>query len=275
MGYRGRHFIRERVWVCGDYVEADIYPVFQAPGQRRKKSRPTRDIQARINQRDAERKFARIAHTNFTQEDLALDLTVREPMEAEEAVKKLRAYLRRIRRQYRKAGTELKYLYITERGAASGRVHFHLIINAGPMSRDELEEAWGLGHANSRRLQFDENGITALTEYLTKSRRKKQERVTYRRWTGSKNLIRPEPVITDGELTVTEALDLADAIERRDAAEMAAELWPGYFLAEAEALKNLYNHGTYIHLRMARPETWHGRPQRAEYLWGELGEDEP
>lgn len=145
MGYRGRHFIRERVWVCGDYVEADIYPVFQAPGQRRKKSRPTRDIQARINQRDAERKFARIAHTNFTQEDLALDLTVREPMEAEEAVKKLRAYLRRIRRQYRKAGTELKYLYITERGAASGRVHFHLIINAGPMSRDELEEAWGTG----------------------------------------------------------------------------------------------------------------------------------
>lgn len=266
--------MRRRVWVCGDYIEADVYPVFQQPGKRRKKCRPTRRVQEIINQRDAERKLARIMEANFGAEDLEVDLTVGEPMETEEATKLLKAYLRRIRRRYRKAETELRYLYITERGARSGRVHFHLCLNAGPMSRDELEAEWGLGYANSRRLQFAENGVSALAGYLSKQRRRKPEdRVTYRRWVGSRNLRRPEPEISDGEVTVREAEELGDAIERRSAAGIAEELFPGYALAEAEALRNLHNRGLYIHMRLARPECWHGRPPRAEYLSGELGED--
>lgn len=272
-GYRGRFFVRKRVWVCGDYVEADVYPVFQAPGQRRKKCRPTRDVQERINRSDAERKAARIAHANFSRDDYALDLTLEEPMEVPEAVGKLRAYFRRLRKKYRKAGLELKYMYAIERGARSGRVHFHLIINGGAMSRDELEAEWGLGYANSRRLKFDENGITSLVEYIVKAGKKKARRQTYRRWSCSKNLIRPEAAVSDGEVTVREAEELADAIERRNAEGMAAELWPGYALAEAEAMRNMYNRGMYIHLRLAKPEAWNGRPPRAEYLSGELGED--
>lgn len=271
-GYRGRFFVRKRVWVCGDYVEADVYPVFQAPGQRRKKCRPTREVQERINRRDAERKAARIAHTNFTRDDYALDLTLEEPMEAKEAIGKLRAYFRRLRKRYRKAGVELKYMYAVEQGARSGRVHFHLIINGGAMSRDELEAEWGLGYANSRRLQFSEAGITGLVDYITKAGRKKK-RVTYRSWSCSKNLVRPEPEISDGEVTVREAEELGDAIERRSAAGIAEDLFPGYALAEAEAMRNLHNRGMYIHLHLARPECWNGRPPRAEYLSGELGED--
>ena len=29
--YQGRTFIRESVYVCGNYMDADIYPVFQKP----------------------------------------------------------------------------------------------------------------------------------------------------------------------------------------------------------------------------------------------------
>lgn len=270
-GYAGRFFVRKRVWVCGDYIEADVYPVFQQPGKRRKKCKPTRRVQAMINQRDAERKLSRLVKSNFGEGDIALHFTLRVPMELEEVTRLLKAYLRRVRRRYRKAIKELRYIYVIERGG-SGRIDIHMILNAGPMSRDELEEEWDAGTANARRLKWDEKGVDAFVGYITKQRRQKR-RVTYRRWAGSRNLRRQEPEISDGEVTVREAEELGDAIERRSAARIAEELFPGYALAEAEALRNLHNRGLYIHMRLARPECWHGRPPRAEYLSGELGED--
>ena len=32
--YKGRNFNRESVYVCGDYIDGDIYPVFQPAGKR-------------------------------------------------------------------------------------------------------------------------------------------------------------------------------------------------------------------------------------------------
>ena len=42
--YQGRTFIRESVYVCGNYMDADIYPVFQKPGRRRSRCKPTSAI---------------------------------------------------------------------------------------------------------------------------------------------------------------------------------------------------------------------------------------
>ena len=47
--YTGRTFNRESVYVCGDYMDGDIYPVFQAPGKRRSRCKPTSEIQQRKN----------------------------------------------------------------------------------------------------------------------------------------------------------------------------------------------------------------------------------
>ena len=47
--YQGRTFIRESVYVCGNYMDADIYPVFQKPGRRRSRCKPTSEIQRRLN----------------------------------------------------------------------------------------------------------------------------------------------------------------------------------------------------------------------------------
>ena len=44
--YQGRTFVRETAYVCGDYMDADIYPVFQQPGIRRAKSKPTSAVEA-------------------------------------------------------------------------------------------------------------------------------------------------------------------------------------------------------------------------------------
>lgn len=73
--YQGRTFIRESVYVCGNYMDADIYPVFQKPGHRRSRCKPTSEIQRRLNQKNAEKRLTRLVHTNFTEDDIALHLT--------------------------------------------------------------------------------------------------------------------------------------------------------------------------------------------------------
>lgn len=269
MQYRGRYFVRQRVWRCGQYSEVELYPVFQPPGRRRGKCRPTRECQQRINQRDAEKKLGRIAKANFGESDLELDITFARPESAEGAVRELTKYIRRVRKIYRQAGTELRYLYIWEQGKQSGRVHFHMLLNAGPMGRDELESLWQHGHANTRRLQLDETGLSALMEYFTKKSRKGKRETGKRRWTCSKNLVRPEPEIRDGAVTMGEVMALAEEIDRRN----AEAVLPGMTLVEAEAWRNRVNKGLYLRLEMAAPECWHGRPPVPRYLSGDLGEE--
>lgn len=269
MAYRGRFFIRKRIWRCGQYAEAEYYTVFQQPGKRRSKCRPTRECQQLINQRDSARKLKRIVQANFGENDLEIDLTYARPESIEGAVKDAQKYLRRIRKIYRDSGEEMRYVLVWERGVKSGRVHFHLIMNAGQLSRDRLEELWQHGHANSRRLRMDENGLAALIEYVTKKSRKGQRRPGERRWTCSKNLVRPEPEIRDGAVSVGEVMELAEDIDRRSAGAVI----PGMTLVEAEAFRNRVNRGLYVRFEMAAAETWHGRRPVARYFSGELGGD--
>lgn len=270
MAYRGRWFVRRRVWVCGDLIDVDTYPVFQQPGQRRKKCRPTRAVQAELNRKNAELRLIRLVHANFGTADLTLDLTFRREMEPEEAVRCLRAYFKRLRRRYRKEGAEVKYVYVLERGR-SGRTHIHMILNRGPLERDELEELWEEGYANARRLQFSEEGVAPLVEYITKGGRT-GKRAAYRRWSSSTNLIRPEPEEKDGAVTAKELAELADEVERCSAADRIRKEWPGYELVTAEAVRNLCNGGTYVHMRLCRRELWQGRRPAAHYIVGDIGE---
>ena len=272
--YRGRFFIRKRVWRCGGYAEVELYPVFQPPGRRRGKCRPTRECQARLNERDAENRLRRLVLANFGEADLEVDLTYAGEESIEEALRDMTKFIRRLRKEYKKAGAELRYVYIWEQGKKSQKVHFHLILNAGVLSRDEVEALWGHGHANSRRLRLDETGLAGLTEYLTKKSRRKQRKQGQRRWCCSKNLCRPEAEITDGAMPMGEIMALAEDIDRRNAEGAAEELLPGMTLVEAEALRNRVNRGLYVYLNLAPLIAWHGRRPVARYFSGELGGDE-
>lgn len=279
MAYRGRFFIRSRVWRTGQYASVAFCPIFQPPGMRRSKCRPSRECQQTINERESAQKLLRIVRENFSERDLELDLTYGEPPSVEDAVKEARKFIRRVRQSYRKAGAELKWVLIWEQGVRSGRVHFHMILNGGPLSRDELEAMWPHGYTNSRRLRMDEKGLAPLTEYLTKKSRYGQRKAGQRRWTCSRNLHRPEPGIRDGAFTVQEVETLAEDIERRSAEGTLRELLgdmdlEGMTLVEAEALRNPVNRGLCIRLELAAPETWHGRRPVPRYLSGELGQPE-
>lgn len=251
MKYSGRWFQRETVHVSGDVIDGDVYPVFQAPGKRRKKCRPTSAIQERLNQRNAERKLTRILNTNFSEQDYALHLTYRDgalPETEEEAKKAVTNYLRRAKRRYRAAGIELRYVYVTERSESSGRWHHHLILTGG-VNRDELEDLWQHGRCNADRLKPDDDGLAGLARYVTKARRQGL-RCTYRRWTGSRNLLKPEEIQRDGALTAEDVAEAAEAIEEGTGHVWLEARYPGYRCVSCEVERNAVNRGVYIRYTM-------------------------
>ena len=249
--YQGRYFNRYRVNVCGDYMDGDIYPVFQPAGKRRSRCNPTKEIQQKLNQRNAEKKLTRLAHLNFTEKDLALHLTYRDdemPESIQDAERILDNFVKRLRRMYKRLGIELKYIRATERGAKNGRIHHHLMITGG-VDRDELEELWGKGYANTKRLQFDDKGITGLAHYMAK------DRVTFKRWSGSRNLVKPVPDVKDNQFNMGEIETIIDLIETKNIWGYFEAIYPDYELVEAVYIKNDVNLKYYIHFEMRRKVT--------------------
>ncbi len=264
--YSGRLFTRETVWVTGDRMEVHVYPVFQKPGQRRAKSKPSSEVQARLNERNSTNEAIRVAEANFGPGDYALHLTyAKEPESIEDAQRLLSNFLRRLARLYKKAGLVLRWIKRTETGKKSGRIHHHLLISGG-ISRDEIEEAWGQGRANSRRLQFSEDeGIEGLVEYLTGKKaagHRKQEtgdkgaapagRDTYRRWSCSRSCVRPQPEQHDGRLTNGEADELGEAAECGQGYAAFETMHPGWECVQCEGMKNEINKGWYTYAVLRR-----------------------
>lgn len=246
--YQGRTFIRESVYVCGNYMDADIYPVFQKPGRRRSRCKPTSEIQRRLNQKNAEKRLTRLVHTNFTEDDIALHLTYRpgeEPESKEGAQRDLQNYIRRLKRRYTKLGKEFKYISCTEYGKKTNRIHHHLIISGG-LDRDEIEKLWGRGYANSIRLQFGPDGVTGLAHYIAK------DKLFFRHWNQSRNLVQPEPAQYDGKITMDEVGSLVDAIEEKNAWVQLEQRYPEYQLTSISYVRNAVNKGVYIHFEMRR-----------------------
>ena len=105
-------------------------------------------------------------------------------------------------RQTGRPKSEFKCVYVisNHKGDGSGskaRPHVHMIMTGG-MDRDAVEEKWGNGFVNTKRLQFDEEGISGLSKYMAaQAKGEKGERS----WSGTKNLIKPEPVISDRSMT--------------------------------------------------------------------------
>lgn len=243
--YKGRYFFRQQVWRCGNYLEVEIYPVFQKAGKRRAKCRPTSAIQERLNQKRAEMHITRIAHLNFTEEDMALHLTYAENPDMDRAEKDIKNFMARLRRKYKKLGLELKYISTIEQGRKSGRVHVHMLINNEGLDRDEIEKLWGFGYANARRLQFGEEGITGLTRYITK------DRGNGRRCTHSRNLIMPEPEIDDREIDSVTMGEMRDAFEEKRHYGYFEEKFTGFGVITGEYAKNAVNYGDYFYVFMS------------------------
>jgi hypothetical protein len=245
---------RERRYYCGNYLEIDVFPVFPVARSRQKKEKPTSEVQQKLNEHNAEQKLIRILNANFTSDDIEIHLTFADenlPADDEEAARDIQNFLRRVKRLRKKNGLpELKYVCVTEGGSEGKRYHYHVTMNGG-LDRDELEKLWGYGYANSRRLQFNENGVEGLARYVTKQFREKKENgetIFRKRWTASKNLIIPPPKDRDGRISEKRVRAIATSEIINGA--VLEQLYPGYSFASCRPFHNEVNGGYYLCVRM-------------------------
>ncbi len=242
-----RCLFREKKYFCGNYLEVDIFPVFEHQHSRGKKRKPTSATQKRLNQKNAERKLIRLLNTNFSDSDIRFDLTYSEknlPSTPEEALRQMQNFIRRVKRFRRKAGlSELKYVAVTEVGKRTARYHHHIIMSGG-ISINDLAKLWGKGYTTAKPLQFDECGIVGIARYLVK------DPILGKRWSASKNLDKPKELSRDGRISKRKVIGICE--DEYGSAEQLERLYPGYSLAEFRPYFNDINGGYYLSVRMYR-----------------------
>lgn len=207
--------IRSKRYITGDYMEIEVFHLSpcRRPVARAKKIKESSPAQKNLNSKRSRRYFRRLCHANFSKSDIAVTLTCDNdhlPADRQELLKWLKNYLRSLRGVWRKTHEEsdhFKYVYVISNHAGDGsgskaRPHIHLIMSG--MDRDTVEAKWRKGHANTKRLQFDESGIAGLTNYMAAQAK------STRSWGSSLHLIKPEPVVSDKAITKTQMGAIAE-----------------------------------------------------------------
>ncbi len=153
----------------------------------------TSEEQKIINQRHAEDKIRWIMNNNFRDGDyyLTYDYTKENRPETKEEMRKdISDCLKKMRKEYRKLGMELKYIHVMEIGAKKAR-HHHLVVNEIPVKI--LRKCWTKGRIHITPLNT--NGqYKKLANYFIKYSSTTKE-LQRKRYYSSKNLIIPEPDI--------------------------------------------------------------------------------
>lgn len=215
-GTMKKHFIREKRIYCNEkYCEVDIIPrtAIQervVKGKRAKRTKESAPKQNNLNDKNSRRYMVQVVNGNFDEGDYHITTTYKPkymPKTIEEADKMATNFLRRISYAMKKKGEVLKYVIVTEYTEDEEKIrniHHHIIMNNG-LARDEIEDLWSvrrkkgekkgesLGYTNCDRLQLDENGLEAIAMYITKNRGAKGKK----KWSSSRNLIRPESIKND------------------------------------------------------------------------------
>ena len=243
---------REITVQSGPYIDVKIMPVFSdearrsVQGKRRPRFRPTSEAQQRLNEYNALRQAGRIIEENFSCADVMLTPTFRDtalPQTDEEMMRTYNNFVRRLRRKYRQAGKELKIFTVMGKGEESGRYHIHLIVNGGVLTDEDLRETWGKGRLGIDPLEFDENGLTGLSNYMGK------HRLLTKRFFHSRNLRIPQAKESDRRYSQREAAALAQADDR----ETWEKKYLGYRLIRSEPYFNPVDARWYISLRLWKP----------------------
>lgn len=245
--------IRQKRYECGAYMDIEIFHVSDRLKEikRERKEKESSPAQKQLNNKKSKRYLTRLVHLNFSEGDLYVDLTFDKdslPDDRKGVQKEVRNYIARIKRYRKKNGLpELKYVYVisdVDEDGNKARYHTHMIMNA--MDRDVAEEKWGKGYANADRLQFTETGVTGKVLYI--ARQGKGEKT----WSGSTNLKKPEPKVTDRKIKPKHMERMKRNPEDRAFFE---KLYPGWTFTDCtvEDSQDRVN-GTGFYIRMRKYE---------------------
>lgn len=251
----GRMRYREQKYFYGNYMEVNMYPVYDCPrsSSRRKKRKPTSKVQERLNQINAERALARLIPANFTDDDYKLELTYapqNHPENLERAKKDFTNFVKRINRMRDKKNLpKMKYVYSLEQGSKSGRIHFHVIMTGG-LTINEIAKIWGKGYVDKvLPLMFDEKGCTGIAKYFCKQKISDSDGKHAKRYVTSTNCIKPKPQNNDYKLTKRKVEAFAYDCENR---QLFETLYPEYRYAEFKPFWNEDSGTYYLSLYMYR-----------------------
>ena len=247
-------YYKTRTIRSGRMTEVEIYPVFSW-GYRRQasKARPTAQAQRKVNDRNAQKRFHRLAACNFQEGvDYAMTLTYEgaAPADERQLDRDLRNYLARVNRARKKQGLpKARCMGVKQTGDKNGRLHHHILISGG-ISRDEMERLWGHGYANCDRLQHGKGGLIAMVKYMTRGfqdvRAQGRHRYFYTR-----NLVQPK--VTESRTKVS--IRMAERI-RQDADQYGESTlirkYPGHQLEDIQIYQTDWMPGAYIYARMRR-----------------------
>lgn len=247
---------REKKIISGNILEVDVFSVFKEAkkGGRKKKFKPSSEVQKKLNEKNSKKNAIRLANTNFGIGDIEIGLDFSpeyHPSDEKECKNDVNNYLRRVKYHRKKQGlSELKYIAVIEKGEKKGRFHAHIIMNGG-INRDVLEELWGKGRANSKRLQPDRYGLSKITSYITKPETAGFFE-TPSKWWASTNLKKPTtPPTNDNRYHRKDVEEMKNNPENR---ELFERLYPGYFFNDCHTFYNEVNGGIYLSINMIRKE---------------------
>lgn len=201
--------VRTKKYYTGDYLEIEVFNVSKKkkPVSRARKVKESSPAQKNLNDKRRKRYFVRLVNSNFRKGDLTIELTYSNehlPEDRDEMRRDIRNFIARVKRRFKKQFPDraFKYIYVIPKCSVDGsgskaRPHFHMFLTGG-LDRDLIEELWGKGYANTDRIKFTEVGATGKAIYMADQARSE------RSWSGSQNLIKPEPVVSDKAITASQ-----------------------------------------------------------------------
>ena len=127
------------------------------------KSSPTASAVQKNNDRIAERRFSRLINANFFPGDYHLVLTYADAPSKEEAERELRNFIRRMKREFKKLGKDMRYATVTEH--LNKRIHHHVLMSY--IDLEVISRQWRRGIVRTSLLDKTRN-YRKLAEYLIK-----------------------------------------------------------------------------------------------------------
>lgn len=226
---------RRKILTAGRYCRAIQYTMLAAPDVSRPRA-PKASISScareTLNLRHSWQKLKAAIAANFTGSDLVVTLSYADctlPPTREAAEKRLKLFIRRLRASRREVGDELRYMYVTERGHSSGRLHHHIIINATGDDYDLIRSLWARDGDNIDFARVADKGFDGWADYLTKEPREIGRRyVGERMWRSSRGLVKP--TVDAGWVDANDALTPP----------------PGAFVLERQSVHNAYGNFEFL-----------------------------
>ncbi|MDF2631462.1 MAG: hypothetical protein K0Q85_58 [Caproiciproducens sp.] len=187
---------------AGRVIDTNVYHTARhnSPKRPRQKNHNTTSEQQRKNnERRSQNTLFQIISANFRPDDYYLTFTYgkeKEEPPPEEAKKYLGKLLDKLRKIYKKLGTPLKYIGVTEHQKC--RIHHHLLINNIGISIKQIKKYWEHGFMKLQLFAGEWEDCERLANYFVKESANTfntDKKVHGLRWISSKNLIHPKPEV--------------------------------------------------------------------------------